>query len=66
LAAFCACAAATHLLSALTHIWPDDHFLEKLDHFGIVALILGTPATQLMVRVCACRMPHAHADARLA
>lgn len=23
---------------------------EKLDHFGIVALILGTPLTQLMVR----------------
>lgn len=46
---FCCCAAATHLLSSLTHVYPDDHFLEKLDHIGIVALIVGTPLTQMMV-----------------
>ena len=50
LAAFCACAAVTHLLSALTHVWPDSHALEKLDHFGITALILGTPVSQLMAK----------------
>ncbi|KAF8065666.1 NAA20 [Scenedesmus sp. PABB004] len=48
LAVFCCCAATTHLLSALTHVWPDDHLLEKADHIGIVALIVGTPLTQLM------------------
>jgi predicted membrane channel-forming protein YqfA (hemolysin III family) len=46
---FCCCAATTHLLSSLTHVYPDDHFLEKLDHIGIVALIVGTPLTQMMV-----------------
>lgn len=54
LAVFCCCASLTHLLSALTHVWPDDHALEKLDHLGIVALIVGTPLTQLMVRVDCC------------
>jgi len=96
LAAFCCCAAATHLFSALTHVWPDSHSLvgvgvgvgcrgvgwmlesdhssphnhkqpakaapsvypldylftllqEKLDHVGIVATIVGTPITALMV-----------------
>lgn len=47
---FCCCAATTHLLSSLTHVYPDDHLLEKLDHIGIVALIVGTPLTQMMVR----------------
>jgi predicted membrane channel-forming protein YqfA (hemolysin III family) len=47
---FCACAATTHILSAVTHVWPDDHALEKLDHVGIVALIVGTPLTAVMVR----------------
>ncbi|KAJ9514681.1 hypothetical protein QJQ45_028442 [Haematococcus lacustris] len=42
---YCAAAATTHLCSAITHIWPDDHLLEKMDHLGIVALILGTPLT---------------------
>ncbi|KAL4452780.1 hypothetical protein ABPG75_008442 [Micractinium tetrahymenae] len=48
LAAFCCCAATTHLFSALTHVWPDSHSLEKFDHIGIVATIVGTPITALM------------------
>ena len=40
----------THLMSALTHVWPDSHGLEKLDHLGIVATIIGTPMSCLMVR----------------
>lgn len=48
LAVFCLCAATTHLASAITHVYPDDHVLEKMDHIGIVALILGTPVTALM------------------
>ncbi|PSC74139.1 adiponectin receptor 1b [Micractinium conductrix] len=50
LAAFCCCAAATHLCSALTHIWPDSHSLEKADHLGIVLTIVGTPITALMAQ----------------
>jgi predicted membrane channel-forming protein YqfA (hemolysin III family) len=34
----------------MTHVYPDSHGLEKLDHLGIVALIIGTPLTALMVR----------------
>jgi len=45
LGAFCLCAATTHLLSALTHVWPDDARIEKADHVGIVVLIFGTPLT---------------------
>lgn len=45
LGAFCLCAATTHLLSALTHVWPDSARLEKADHVGIVVLIAGTPLT---------------------
>jgi len=45
LGAFCLCAATTHLLSALTHVWPDSVRLEKADHVGIVVLIVGTPLT---------------------
>lgn len=48
LAIFGFCAACTHLLSALTHVYPDSHALEKLDHLGIVVLIIGTPMTALM------------------
>lgn len=47
---FFLCAAATHLLSCLTHIYPDDHVIEKIDHIGIVALIVGTPLTAVMAR----------------
>lgn len=45
---FCFCAATTHLGSMMTHIYPDSFALEKLDHLGIVALIIGTPLTALM------------------
>jgi predicted membrane channel-forming protein YqfA (hemolysin III family) len=48
LSLFTACATTTHLLSALTHVWPDNHALEKCDHVGIVALIVGTPLTAAM------------------
>lgn len=34
LAAFCCCAATTHLLSALTHVWPDSHSLVCVLAFG--------------------------------
>eukprot|EP00884_Botryococcus_braunii_P016500 jgi/Botrbrau1/3533/Bobra.341_2s0059.1 len=47
---FCLCAATTHLLSALTHVYPDSIALEKLDHIGIVVLILGTPITIMMAQ----------------
>jgi predicted membrane channel-forming protein YqfA (hemolysin III family) len=49
---FCFAAGATHLLSALGHIYPDSHSLEKADHLGIVALIIGNPISSLMVRPC--------------
>jgi hypothetical protein len=29
LAVFCLCAATTHLASAITHIYPDDHVLVR-------------------------------------
>ncbi|GMH42013.1 hypothetical protein BSKO_09932 [Bryopsis sp. KO-2023] len=44
---FCFSAALTHTLSALTHVYPDDHSLEKLDHIGIVALQFGTALSVL-------------------
>lgn len=50
LACFCVAAGATHLLSALGHVYPDSHALEKADHLGIVALIIGNPISSLMVR----------------
>lgn len=50
MALFCAAAAATHLLSALGHVFPDDHYLEKADHLGIVALIISNPLSSLVVR----------------
>lgn len=48
LALFCMFSGTTHLLSTLGHLWPDSVALEKLDHFGIVGLIVGTPITSLM------------------
>ena len=51
LSLFAACACSTHLFSALTHVWPDDHYLEKLDHLGIAALAVGTPISTLLVRL---------------
>ncbi|KAF5835504.1 hypothetical protein DUNSADRAFT_7288 [Dunaliella salina] len=50
LSMFCAASSTTHLLSAVTHVWPDNHLLEKLDHIGIVALIVGTPLTALLAK----------------
>ena len=38
------------MFSAVTHIWPDSHTLEKLDHLGIVVTIIGSPLSSLMVR----------------
>ena len=50
LGVFGLCTAATHLLSALTHVYPDNHALEKMDHLGIVATIVGTPLTGVMAQ----------------
>lgn len=47
---FCSCAATTHLLSAITHAFPEDMLLEKMDHVGIVALVAGTPITAIMAK----------------
>lgn len=49
LAFFCVAAGGTHLLSALGHVYPDSHALEKADHLGIVMLIIGNPLSSLMV-----------------
>lgn len=49
-ALFAIFAAVTHGFSALTHIYPDDHAIEKLDHIGITATIIGTPVTALMAK----------------
>lgn len=57
MAFFCAAAGLTHLLSALGHVYPDSHSLEKADHLGIVLLIIGNPLSSLMVRL-ACRCKH--------
>jgi hypothetical protein len=68
-----ACRTTAHLCCGVTHaccgvlccmhaavhtVWPDDLMLEKLDHVGIVALIVGTPVTQMMVRFCPGSTPH--------
>jgi predicted membrane channel-forming protein YqfA (hemolysin III family) len=49
-AVFAAFAAITHGCSALTHIYPDSHAIEKMDHIGITATIIGTPVTALMAK----------------
>lgn len=41
-------AATMHLCSCAAHIYPDSHSLEKLDHFGITGLILGTSISALV------------------
>lgn len=51
LAFFCFSAGTTHLLSALGHVYPDSHSLEKADHLGIVMLIVGNPLSSLTVRL---------------
>ncbi|PNH12495.1 hypothetical protein TSOC_000589 [Tetrabaena socialis] len=48
LSVFCFCAAMTQGSSALTHVWPDDHLLEKIDHVCIPFLIIGVPLTAVM------------------
>lgn len=40
-----------HALSALAHIYPDHHGLEKLDHLGILALLFGTPYSAILDRM---------------
>jgi hypothetical protein len=45
-----ACRAGARMSLHPGAVWPDDHLLEKIDHMGIVLLIVGTPLTQLMVR----------------
>lgn len=59
LAVFGCCAGATHLFSSIGHVWPDNHALEKLDHIGIVALIVGTPLSYLMA------LEHDHVPLRM-
>ena len=49
-ALFALAAMITHGCSALTHIWPDSHAIEKCDHVGITATIIGTPVSALMVK----------------
>lgn len=41
-------AATMHLCSCAAHVYPDSHALEKLDHFGITGLILGTSISALV------------------
>jgi predicted membrane channel-forming protein YqfA (hemolysin III family) len=48
---FSASAGMMHLGSAMTHVYPDDHFLEKLDHLGIATLVMGTPISTILVRL---------------
>eukprot|EP00892_Ulva_mutabilis_P007006 jgi/Ulvmu1/4678/UM002_0409.1 len=47
---YCFCSCMMHFLSALTHVYPDDIYLEKLDHLGIVCLVMGTPISTMLVR----------------
>ena len=49
-ALFAAFAFITHGFSALTHVYPDNHSIEKLDHIGITATIIGTPVTALLAK----------------
>ncbi|KAL6769301.1 hypothetical protein ACKKBG_A30475 [Auxenochlorella protothecoides x Auxenochlorella symbiontica] len=45
---YAACAATTHGMSALTHVFPESRTLEKADHIGIVATIVGTPVSAML------------------
>lgn len=47
---FALCSFATHAFSALTHVYPDSHAIEKCDHVGITATIIGTPVSALMAK----------------
>jgi hypothetical protein len=42
---FCSCAATTHLLSALTHVFPDDPFLVRWTSCGKAPVALWLPLT---------------------
>jgi len=44
-------AATCHALSALAHVYPDHRTLEKLDHLGILALIFGTPYSEILAKM---------------
>lgn len=50
---FCTSAGMMHVGSAMTHVYPDDVYLEKLDHLGIATLVMGTPISTIMVRLLA-------------
>ena len=47
---FALCSCTTHAFSALTHVYPDSHAIEKCDHVGITATIIGTPVSALMAK----------------
>lgn len=47
---FCTSAGMMHVGSAMTHVYPDDVYLEKLDHLGIATLVMGTPISTIMAR----------------
>lgn len=56
LALFCCCAAATHLCSALTHVYPDSHSL-----VGFWFLVWGVRSTVPHAHVsCCCCWHHDH------
>jgi len=48
---FCCCATGVHACSAYTHVYPDDHIAEKIDHLAIPLLILGTPLTAIRSKI---------------
>lgn len=53
---YCVCAIVTQGLSALTHTWPDLIWLEKLDHVGIVFMLVGTPWTAMRAHGWPCEI----------
>eukprot|EP00803_Ostreobium_quekettii_P008956 evm.model.scf_2100.2 EVM.evm.TU.scf_2100.2 scf_2100:15679-17695(-) len=51
MALFCTLAATCQSFSALAHVYPDHHGLEKLDHIGILGLMFGTPYSELLAHI---------------
>lgn len=47
MALFCGGAAVTHTFSAIGHVYPDSHVLEKADHVGIASLIVTSAMSSL-------------------